>query len=130
MARMAATPLPRRRWFQYSLRTLMLFVLLWSLACSWVAVRMQRARRQHAAVEAIRLAGGWAHYDYDNEEEQNPFAIPSELPEPPGPRWVRKWLGDDVFTKVVSAKLMGDVSLDLVQDLPGLQELQNLPQKN
>ena len=54
LRRMVDTAKPRRRWFQYSLRSLMIFVLFWSLACSWLAVKMQQARRQRAAVERDR----------------------------------------------------------------------------
>ncbi len=45
---------PRRRWYQYSLRSLLVLTLLVSVGMSYVAVRMQRARRQKEAVEAIR----------------------------------------------------------------------------
>ena len=43
-----------------SLRALMLLVLLVSIGMSWLAVRMERARKQWEAVEAIeRLGGSW-----------------------------------------------------------------------
>ena len=47
---MTATPEPRRRWYQYNLRSLLVLTLLVSVGMSWVAVRMQRARRQKEAV--------------------------------------------------------------------------------
>jgi hypothetical protein len=40
-----------RRWFQYSLRSLLLPMLLASIGMSWVAVRLQRARWQKEAVQ-------------------------------------------------------------------------------
>ena len=52
------SPKPKRRWYQYSLRTLLLFMVLCAIACSWFAVKMQRVKRQQEAVEAIREAGG------------------------------------------------------------------------
>lgn len=51
-----------RRWFQYSLRTLFILVLLASLPMSWLAVRLDRARRQRAAVEAMQASGGTVSY--------------------------------------------------------------------
>lgn len=48
----------RRRWFQYSLRALLVAMLLASIGMSWVAVRRQRARRQKGAVEMILGMGG------------------------------------------------------------------------
>ena len=65
-------PAPKRlRWFQYSLRTLLLVVLLASIGMSWVAVRVQGARRQKAAVEAIKKLGGWVIYDWEFDQSGN-----------------------------------------------------------
>ncbi len=49
---------PRLRWYQYSLRSLCLVMLLACIGMSWVGVKMQRARRQREAVEAIKKLGG------------------------------------------------------------------------
>jgi hypothetical protein len=46
-----------RRWFQYSLRTLLIFVTLFAVACSWFAVKLGQARRQREAVEALFILG-------------------------------------------------------------------------
>jgi hypothetical protein len=53
-----AAPRYKLRWYQYSLRTLMLVVLLVSIGMSYVAVTIQRQRRQGEAAKAIRQAGG------------------------------------------------------------------------
>jgi len=45
---------PRRRWLQYSLRTLLVFMVLASVPMSWLAVKMHHAREQREAVEAMR----------------------------------------------------------------------------
>lgn len=47
----------KRRWLQYSLRTLFLLTLVVSLAASWVGVHLQRARRQEQALEVLRALG-------------------------------------------------------------------------
>jgi hypothetical protein len=49
---------PKRRWFQFGLRTLLIAFLVLSLPFSWFAVRMESTRKQREAVEAIRKAGG------------------------------------------------------------------------
>jgi hypothetical protein len=49
--------LSKRRWYQYSLRTLLIFVTLFAVACSWFAVNMQEAKKQREAVEAIEKKG-------------------------------------------------------------------------
>jgi len=60
----ADTPKPKRRWYQYSLRTLLLFMLLASIGLSWLAVKLKQAREQKEAVRAIEEAGGWVIHDY------------------------------------------------------------------
>ena len=52
---------PRRRWFQFSLRTL--FVLL-TVLCVWLAVTVERVRKQREAVAAIEAVGGSVFYEY------------------------------------------------------------------
>ena len=42
---------PRRRWFQFSLRTLLVLV---TVLCVWLAMTAERARKQRKAVAAIR----------------------------------------------------------------------------
>ena len=55
---------PRRRWFQFSLRTL--FVLL-TVLCVLLAVTVERARKQWEAVAAIRELRGEVRYEYWRE---------------------------------------------------------------
>ena len=43
-----------RRRFQFSVRSLFVFVLICAGLCSWLAVEVKRAREQRDAVEAIR----------------------------------------------------------------------------
>ena len=87
----SASKSPRRRWFQYSLRTLMLVVLLASIVMSWVAVEIQAAKRQREAVEAIVKLGG----EVDGDGEFHRFGVPYhrshcgfEFQESRGPRWL------------------------------------------
>jgi hypothetical protein len=53
----------RPRWCQFSLRTLLIIVTLSAFACSWLAVQLRRAERQHKAVAAIAELGGTITYD-------------------------------------------------------------------
>ena len=56
---------PKRRWFQFKLRTLLMVVLVLSLPLSWFAVRMEKARRQVEAAMVIQRLGGDVRYNYD-----------------------------------------------------------------
>ena len=60
---MSDIALPKRRWFQSRLRTLLLLVLLASIGMGWVAVRMQEAKRQREAVRMVTELGGFVLYE-------------------------------------------------------------------
>jgi len=48
----------RRRWFRYSLRTLLLLMLVFGCGLGWFAREIRRSRAQREAVKAIRKLGG------------------------------------------------------------------------
>jgi hypothetical protein len=52
------TPTPRRRWFQFSLRTLMVFVVVTSVPLGWLGIKVKEARKQRESVRAIEKLGG------------------------------------------------------------------------
>ena len=74
------TPSLKRRWFQYSLRTLLVLMLLASIGMSWIAVRMQKAKKQQEAVEAIRKAGGQVYYFQDEQDSDGNELVGEESP--------------------------------------------------
>ena len=94
---MSDVPQPRLRWYQFSLRSLLLFVFACSLAFGWLGVKMQRAREQKQAVEAIEKLGGSVAYDYQYDASGSWITGAK----PPGPTWLREILGDDLFANVV-----------------------------
>ncbi len=54
----------RRRWFQFSLRSLFLLTLFVALGLGWFMTELRRARSQTEAVEAIIRSGGTVAYRY------------------------------------------------------------------
>jgi hypothetical protein len=117
-----AAPTPKRRWFQYSLRTLLVFVTLCAFACSWLAVKLQQARRQWEAVDAIQRLGGGVLYDWQVDANLN--VLPN--PQPPGPKWLRSLSGYDFFQSVSSVFLPGGVTDKELQHVKGFNGLQQL----
>ena len=113
-------PTPKRRWFQFSLRTLLVVVTLFCVGMSWFAVRMQKARKQRDTVVAIEKSGGWVRYDcdYDGAGQLIQNAAP------PYPAWVCKYLGEDFVATVIEAAVTNDEGLKCVEDLPRLRSLQ------
>ena len=121
---MAASPpeAPARklRWFQYSVRSLLLFMLLVSLGMSWVAVKIDRARRQERAVEEIEKLGGYVMYDYVFQGGV-----------PPGPAWLRSLWGENILATVVVVNFdCSRVSEAGLEHLKGLTKLEGLVLNN
>jgi len=114
----------RRRRYQFSLRTLLVFMLLCGAGLGWLAMKMQRAKRQREAVEGIREAGGGVFYDYQLDETS--ALIPGA--QPSAPVWLRESLGDDFFCDVTVVGVwrsthITDAELENVKVLTSLERL-------
>lgn len=86
---------PRLRWYQFSLRGLLIFMLLASVGLSWFGVKYRRAERQRKFVEAIRKAGGLVYYQHELDCRGRQHSYP-----PPGPVWLRQIVGDDFLASI------------------------------
>ena len=73
---MTDKPKPKRRWLQFSLRTMLLVVTVF---CIWLGITAKRARDQKQAIATIMEMGGGIGFQHkvDNTE-------------PPGPEWLRR----------------------------------------
>ena len=65
-------PKPKRRWYQFSLKTLLVVVTLFCMTVGWIGSRMQQARENRervAAIEAeMRKVGGWVFPTLESED--------------------------------------------------------------
>jgi Leucine Rich repeat len=93
----STTPKPRRRWYQYSLRTLMVLMLAIGCGLGWFTARMRQARSQRKTVETIAELNGWVGYDYEFDASNHRI----QGAQPSGPAWLRSVLGGDFFDRVV-----------------------------
>ena len=119
----AAQPKPRRRWYQFTLRTLLVVVTLAGCGFAWLGIKVRNARQQQAEVAAVARAGGSVIYDYQ-------FVVPGNAiagVTPPGPVWLHRLLGDDCFQTVVEVNLSNqffdDDDLAQIGNLPSLKVL-------
>ncbi len=109
---------PKRRWFQFSLRTLLLIIFLASVGMSTLGVKMHRARKQRQIVAAILKLGGGVQYDYHD-------GICDPRKHPPVPAWQLKVFGDDFFSDVVGVGFFRKAHLR-DEDLARLENLAQL----
>ena len=87
---------PRRRWYQFSLRTLLIVVTLSAVPLGWVGWKLEQGRRQRPTIAWVGKMGGSVQF---------------------GRGWVDSWFG------LVSHV---DLRESLVSDLSPLAELKNL----
>ena len=112
-------PKLNRRWFQFSLRTLLIFTVIIAVGAGWFGKRIEQKRKQREAAEAIVRLGGDCSYDYDTVMGVTP----------PGPEWLRNLLGEDFFCgNAVTVSLshgtnVSDTALVNLAALPRLQIL-------
>ncbi len=109
MMPMTDSPKPKRRWFQFSLRALLLLtavsaVLLWL----WT-IYVAHYRAQGRAAAALRKLGA------------------SVSTEPAGPAWIRKLVGEESFVNVTGCALVEEATTDAdLEHLKGLTKLEYL----
>ncbi len=87
-----------RRWYQFSLRSLLVFTLILGAAGGWLGKKIEQKRRERLAVEAIRKAG----------------SIASSF-NPSGPRWLQSVLGENLFSEVDRVDVMAGDDTVLAQ---------------
>jgi hypothetical protein len=103
----SATP-PKRRWFRYSMRTLLLVT---TALCIWLGFKVEAARKQREAVAAIKKVGGYVDYDYDKK-----------------PHHLANYCGVDLLHSVISVRVFSkpDSPQELRELLPHLSHLPRL----
>ena len=69
-----------RRRFQFSIRSLLVLVVVVAVPCSWLAVQREQARRERNSAESIEETGAIVEWS-----------------DPSAPRWLRLLLGADFF---------------------------------
>lgn len=118
---------PKRRRFQYGLRTLLMAVLLVSICMSWLGVKLQRARRQREVVETVQRAGGLVYYRYKDTSKYY-LHLSSDFKDPPIPAWLLDLLGTDFFMRVsdISLRTPNEFGNEQMRQLTELADLEDL----
>lgn len=97
----AAQSAPRRGWgLRFSLRGLLLVVTILCVSLAW---RLHRAKLQREAVLALRDAGGWVYYDY---QQYDPKSCQFDKEATPWePEWLQAQVGIDFFHDVEAVNM-------------------------
>ncbi len=114
----ASPPTPKRRWYQFSLRTLLIFMLVTSMALGVFGKKAAQVRRQRIAIDAITKSKGHVTWDFETEIESiSPKTVSRE------PNFLRTLLGDDFFDKAVDVSVSDNADMDYLKDFPDLARL-------
>ena len=106
------SPNPRRRWLQFSLRTLMVVMLVFGCGFGWFAYKIKRAREQREVVKAIEKLGG-----YINERTTSGGVAWATV------TWLGRLAGEDLASDVTMLALSETQVTDA-----GLEQLRGLTQ--
>jgi hypothetical protein len=108
---------PARRYLQFRLKTLFVFVAVTSVPCGWLAWRMEHKRLERMAVAEITKLGGQVRYDWQDSQKK----------EPTGAAWLRRLLGEDFFSSVIAVDINShNVTDDSLVHVEPLADLVNL----
>ena len=107
-------PTPRRRWFRFTLRLLLLLVAVLAIPMAWKVNRVQNQRRVLATLTPFGAEVIWSY--------QHLGAVA-----PLGPQWLRRLLGDDFFADVHHINIdNAGVTDDVVAEIAALSNLKSL----
>jgi hypothetical protein len=120
LAKLTAVLTPKRTWFQFRLRTLLLLVVVVAVPCGWFKWKWDRKQAERRAVAEITKAGLLSFYDWQTNAKQ-------PNPQPPGAAFLRKLLGDDFFANLVRVQSydvqINDTVLVWLESLPDVESL-------
>jgi hypothetical protein len=102
---------PRRRWLRYSLRSLL---ILTTVLCIWLGIKVNQARRQKEAVARLKELGAEILYSHQRSESGRSFDPRKELDLP---RWLRQLTGDD-FLCILRLFVTSNCLASLARELP------------
>jgi hypothetical protein len=121
-----------------------------SLVAIWLSVIANSAREQKSVVAKLHEASIAVHYDYQREvlttteltfpaghtvRRFYPKSFSNQILAPPGPKWLRRLIGDDYFQTVYAVSIYDNIQADqwtskyrayVEASLPELHRLSNL----
>ena len=112
---------PRRRWFRFRLRTLLIVMTLFAVWCGNASYKAQRQKRALAALEKLDLR---IHFDYQKQDAGG-YSYKRQLP---SPEWLSRLIGEDYFRDVVevSTAFGGPISSEGMVHLAELPNIESL----
>ena len=112
---------PRRRWFSFSLRSLLVVMFLVAALFAWLGKYVIRSRTERPVVAQLRAAGGLVQYDY-----QLSLSGLDPSHQPNGSSFIRNLFGEDFYGTVIFVSFKGPIGDDDIQNLGRLKNLEGV----
>ena len=96
---------PHRRWSRFSLRLLLLLVAMIAIPLGW---KMNRVHNQRLVVAEVTRLNGFVGYHH----QLRSVKVARRTAEPPGPKWLTAFLGDDFFADIILVSVGGEQVTD------------------
>ena len=96
---------PWRRFLRFSVRGLIVAVLVIGLGLGWIVRTVQNARFQRESVGAITAAGGMVEYETESPKESATLELKTWAP-----AWLVKLIGIDYFCHITGVALSPRIS--------------------
>ena len=116
----------RRKWLQFSLRSLLLVMTLFAV---FLGIYCERARRQLAIREVLGAVDVFYESEFDGtpwSNYRNQGMISGKAPQPPRLPWLRKLLGPDYVDSIIAVAVDPDDVDRVVPILKNLPHLQTV----
>jgi hypothetical protein len=103
---------PRRSWFRFSLRTLL---ILMTLVCCWLAWESAIVRQRKALLAQMQASGAFTISKTPATWTVSSLTNPKEYPRPATIPWVRRCLGDEAIQYVSYFNVPPEIDLQRVK---------------
>ena len=117
---------PKRRWYQFSLRFLLLATVLIAFLTNAAVRQIMHANQVRRAAAALSKLDAVVRYDYEIEDDPSTFGgfhIRVDRT-PPAPQWIRDLIGDEYFVEISDVILTTETDgLKVVDDIPNVRFL-------
>ncbi|HWB10439.1 MAG TPA: hypothetical protein VG826_14500 [Pirellulales bacterium] len=115
------------RRFQFSLRGLLVMIVITGIACAAIANKIEAKRREREVIKLIKAGQGRVMYDWERDDVFLVMSGKSPRGEPPGWQWCRMMLGDDFFARVHSihcGNLVSDADLEQITTMIDAEKIE------